>query len=611
MSRLTSTVLAASVAAASIAAVVYCLPADDPQRDTPRRVAKAALPTPPSCHFEVGETAAFSFESTTRDVRVEDDAADKLEGTLSWEVVDQRSHDRWRLRAALSDVSLTQILTPPNERAEGALNDPFFVEVDDSCRFVGFGFNAQWDARRRQLVQSALVTHEFVVPASPRETRWSASQFDGLGDFEARYELARGTDSETRVRRHKAAYEGAAEAAAFGISVAVVGSKATATFDRTAPHWLMASSGLERVQIRMQGEIAADLLQKFTLVRDDDLFVPVPAMDPQNADFRNAFDLEIEHDAAVDARLAQVSYDETLAAFLDRFADFEADPSYAAARELAAWLKAHPEGAAQLAASLRNGEVDRAARPALFLGLELSGTDAAREVLADLLVDARMAPVDRARAASALSDIGEPTQGTAELLLAQVQGDGDAMVANVSVLGLGSMAKRSGDEALRTYVREALDEELASAADEGAAHVVLDAMGNTGDPAFTDELTAHLGAESATTRKHAAEALGRLGSDESGPRLLEQLDAETDPAVRASIVGAYHGPPTADAIALMSDKLANSPSTTERAALIAWLGSAARSEPEAQDQLVAHIHRETDTRLMRQIGSFVPAAALR
>ena len=82
-------------------------------------------------------------------------------------------------------------------------------------------------------------------------------------------------------------------------------------------------------------------------------------------------------------------------------------------------------------------------------------------------------------------------------------------------------------------------------------------------------------------------------------------------AVRAAIVGAYHGPPTADAIARISEPLAASPSTSERAAIIAWLGAASRTDPEAESLLVAHLQRETNARLMQQIGAFVPAEALR
>lgn len=597
----------ASLAAASVVAIVYGLPQATESRPTARAV--KAAPEVPRCRFAPGEQAAFAVESTVRDVRGEE--TDHLRATLSWEVTEQLSSTRWRVRAALSGVSHSQSLTLPDERVSGSLTDAFFVDVDASCRLVDLGFTPEWDARRRRLVQSTLATHEFVMPPTARSKTWSAAQADGLGSFEASYASGPGsTARELVVDRRKAAYDGQA-GAAFGVSVVVVGSEATAHFDRERPQWLTDSSGFERIQIVVQGRVEADLVQRFSLVRDDARFVTVPPLSADDADFRDPADLEIERERLVDAEQAHVSYEEALASFLGRFAGGDEDPSYAAARELAAWLKNHPEGAQLLAAALRADAIDEAARPALFLGLELSGTDAARGVLSELLVDPQLRSVDRARAASALADIGEPTRSTAELLLAQAQGEGDPMVANVSVLGLGTLAKRSGDDELSGYVRDSLDEALAAAVDEGQARVLLDAMGNSGDSAFADTLEAHLGVESAATRQHAARALGRLDPAEAGPRLLDRLGAETDPAVSAAIVSAYNGPATAEVIATMSDKLADSTSVAERAALIAWLGAASRNEPAAQRRLVAHVQQETNAHLLQQIGEYVPAAELR
>jgi len=451
---------------------------------------------------------------------------------------------------------------------------------------------------------------EFVLPPPPGAQRWSASQSDGLGPFEASYELAPGTQgSPRRIRRHKAVYEGQARAQALGLTVAVLGSEATASFDGDHPRWLTSSAGSERVQILVQDRVEADLIQRFRLLRDDSRYAAIPAVPPDSADFGDAFALDIEREQPADPAVARLSYDDALQVFLARFSGSQ-DPSYAAARQLAGYLKTHPEAARRLVAALKKGAIPERARPALFLALELSGTDAARDALSSVLTDRHVRPVDRARAASALSDIGSPTRATAGLLLEQAKGDRDEMVANVSMLGLGNMAKRSGEPDFKEFVHSALKKELATAS-ESQARVVLGAMGNSGDPAFASELEAHLASDSASTRQHAAGALGRLDPAEGGPRLLERLRNEADPAVRTAIVGAYRGAPTADTLALFSEKLAASTSIEERSALIAWLGAASRTQPEARDILVAQFHRETSARLMQQIGAFVPAAALR
>lgn len=603
--------LAASLAAGSILFIKLGLSPKMEPRATVRATV-AASPVASRCRFSPGATAAFTLESTVRDVRGGEE--DHLRAELSWQVVEQLSATRWRLRAALSGVTHSQMLTLPEERVEGPLTAPFFIDVDASCRFGSFGFARDWDVRRRQFVRSMLLTHEFVLPAMLEKPRWSVSQSDGLGRFEAIYELASGAqETAMRMKRRKAAYDGKARAEALGLSVVVVGSEATASFDLDHPQWLTSTSGLERIQILVQGQLQGDLLQRFRLVRDDTRFVAMPVMAPADADFRDAFALDVERDHRVDAQAAQMSYKEALRVFLSHFSlRATGDSSYAAARQLSAWLKAHPEAAHRLVAALRAGAIDEPARPALFLGLELSGTETARDALSSVLVDPRLRAVDRARAASALSDLGRATRGTAELLLSQVHNDRDDRVANVSLLGLGSMARRSGDnEELRAYVRASLDRELAAAADENKTRIVLDAMGNSGDPSFGDAIEKQLGAQSASTRQHAAEALGRLDPAAAAPRLLARLREETDPAVSAAIVGAYRGPATADAIALMSDKLAASTSPSERAAIIAWLGASSLTRPEARSSLVAQFHRETSARLMQQIGTFVPAAALR
>lgn len=604
--------LATSIAAVSLLALSFGLPKAKAKAPTPASAPEAA-PAPaarvaPRCQFDPGETAAFSFEAAARDLRAQDE--DHFRGVLSVEAVAQPSASRWRLRAALSEVSQRQELTRPEDRVKGPLTAPFFIDIDATCRLVGFGFPRDWDARRRQLVQSMLLTHEFILPPTPGAQRWSATQSDGLGPFEADYEIAPATQGTSRrVRRHKVAYEGQTHAQAIGLSVSLLSAESTASFDGDHPRWLTASSGTERVRILIQDRVEADLIQRFRLLRDDSRYAAMPAVPPENADFSDAFALEIEREQPADPGVARLSYEEVLQAFLARFSGSK-DPSYAAARHLSGWLKTHPEAAPRLVAALRGRSIPESARPALFLALELSGTEAARGALSSVLADRHFRAVDRARAASALADIGSPTRATAGLLLERAKGDRDEMVANVSLLGLGSMAKRSGEQGLKEFVHASLKNELATAG-ESQVRVVLDAMGNSGDPTFAGELEAHLASGDAATRQHAAGALGRLDPAEGGPRLLDRLRTETDPTVRAAIAGAYHGPPTADTLALFSEKLAASPSIEERAALIAWLGAASRTQPEARDILVAQFHRETSARLMQQIGAFVPASALR
>src|SRR5690606_16392078 len=130
-----------------------------------------------------------------------------------------------------------------------------------------------------------------------------------------------------------------------------------------------------------------------------------------------------------------------------------------AALFLADWLRAHPSESGRVLDDLASGALDDVARSAAILALELAGTDESRDVLAAALTDARLSELDRARAASALADHGVPTRRAAELLLTQAREPSSSrMVANVSLLGVGTMARRAAgaDDPLRAELRDAL-----------------------------------------------------------------------------------------------------------------------------------------------------------
>ncbi len=553
------------------------------------------------CHFELDQRGAFRLESSVHDTRAPA-KQDALEGVLSWQVAERVSANEWRLRAALSDVEHGQSLTLPEERVSGSLEAPFFVDVDASCRFVGFGFDKSWSPRKRQLVQTLITTWEHVLPGDPSAKHWRVEQTDGVGSYEASYQRLPGRG--VGVRRDKAAYKDRDAARTLGLTLQLLGSSSTARYESG---WILRAGGRERLRIETSGTLQADLVQNFSVVRDDERFAPVPPLSVVDADFSDAFAMVVDHTREVDPSLLKVPFEKALADFIALFN--QPDVSFAAARQLAAWLQANPTKAKLLLAALRAERIPEKARPALFLALEISGHDESRAVLSSVLDDRAFSPLDRARAASALSDIGEPTQASAEQLRARSSDDG--MVGNVSLLGLGNLGSRAKDSELRDYVRGELSAELDSAA-QGHKSVVLDAIGNSGDSTFAGRVSEELSSDDPVTRRHAAKALGRMDPAVSAPSLLAQLDEERDPDTRAAIVNALKSAkPTPASIAKLSAQLEASQSIKERRALIEWLGAAARTLPAAGEALAAHFRVETDARLKQLIGTYLPASALR
>lgn len=583
-------ILVGALGCAAICTVVLTAPSPGPAA---RPAPAERLDSPAACRLQAGDTAAFRITSTL----VAEGDEDRFEGALSFEVV-SATVDRAQVRAAFSQVVLTQALTRPAERAASPEGVPFFFEVGRDCALRDVRYAPTWDARTRMLVQTQLDNHAFALPPSPA-ARWSAAGRDGLGRYTALFRVA--SRAPLAITRRKTAHVPRGDAAAYGVELRVEQAEALATFDPARPQWWRSTSGHEVVVIDVDGNAPVTLRQRFAAERDDALFAPVPALDAALADGQDPFSMPVAQ-AAPAARFS--SRAEAFDAFAAALAEGR---EHDAALLLAAWLKAHPEDVAPLAARLTAGD-DPSQHAALFLALELSGADTARDALMGLVDDAALSGLDQARAASALAGLGAPSQPVVDRLLARA--DGGDMAAGVSLLGVGSMAARAEDPALRDAIVTALNTRLDAAEDDGSVHRVLDAMGNSRDAAFVDTLAGALEADSALTRRHAAAALGRLPGEVAAPRLVERLRTEDAPRAVTSLVQALSatGQRSAEAFEVMQARL-DGASLEERAAIIAWLG--AGRDPAAQALLVAQFHREPSARLKQRIGQFVPATALR
>ncbi|ATB44881.1 hypothetical protein [Corallococcus macrosporus] len=573
------------------------------------------------CRFERQQTAAFSFASTaTLDGVPSPRAEDRLQGHLSWVVVEETQPGRPALlRAALSGVDLEQALSQEQGDAMELEGSPFYVRVDTRCRFTGLGFSPRWSGASRRLVSTLLESFEFVLPGDG-STHWSAEQRDGVGTYTAEYRREAAPRGATaRLVRTKQRYQLDDTARRLGLRVQVLGASAEADFDAAHGGWPRRVEGQETIRIHFPGEAPQGFTHRFHLVREDGRFVSVSdAVTPGEADFAEVWASAPETPSPVDPALAALDAGTARSRFLAFFSGGEKSAVFPAARFLAGWLRAHPEQSALLLADLRRGAIDEAARSAFFLAFELAGTEQSRQVLADALVSRDLSALDRSRAASALADHGEPSRAAAELLLTQVRESDSPMVANVSLLGLGSMAGRTqpGDP-LRDELHAALRDELRRAAGSQEELAVLDAIGNSGGDAFRDALDERLKSGPAALRGRAAEALGRLSPEVSRPLLVSQLEREPSPGVSTTILRSLaHLAPgaaldlTGAELALAGRKLATSTNVEERAGVIEWVGRA-HGQPEARRVLAAHFPREPNVRLQQRIGAFVTPGELR
>lgn len=572
------------------------------------------------CHFESRETAAFSFESSaTLDAVPSLQAEDHFRGLLSWVVVEEAHQGRPALlRASLSSVVLEQALSEERVNAVELQDSPFYVRVDTTCRFAGIGFSPHWSGASRRLVTTLLESFEIVLPGDD-STHWKAEQHDGVGAYTAQYRRDASPRGSTRIVRTKPRYHLDDTARRMGIRVQVLGARAEATIDSERRGWVQSVEGQETVRIHLPGGDPQGFVHRFRLLREDSHSVAVnDSLSPEGADFANVFQAAPHAPPPADLALAALDADAARARFLAFFIEDGKSAVFPAARFLAGWLRAHPQESALLLADLQRGAIAEAAHAALFLAFELAGTDQSRQVLADALVSNQLSALNRSRAASALADHGEPSRRAAELLLTQARESESPMVANVSLLGVGSMAGRTrqGDP-LRDELRAALRGELERATGSNEELAVLDALGNSGDDAFGSALDERLRRGRPALRVRAAEALGHLSPEVARPLLVSQLENEPSPKVSTAILRSLSRLDpvteldlTRAELALAGRKLATSSIVEERAAVIEWVGRA-RRQLEARRVLAAHFHKEPNIHLQQRIGAFVTPSELR
>ncbi len=567
---------------------------------TPPPSAAPSVRAAPRCRFEPGDTAAFVLETEAR-AHVDDQAhpdEDRMQAVLSV----RAGATRGKLDAALTEIVLTQALSRPEERVREPLTASFELTLDERCRITGFAFDPKWSPRARQLVATWLKTYEFALPDAPASS-WQADQTDGLGDFVASYTQR----SDRDVTRAKLAYDTPSATGAMSISIEVFESRADATFGRDG-RWLATAEGRERVRIRVKGAVQADLEQRFLIERDDARYVAPAATDV--LDGRDPFALEVD---AIESRRAGFdgTHDEVLAQFEAMFANGDESRSFEASERLAAQIAADPALAQRLLEALREGRFGDIERAALYLALELSDAPAAAAVLREVIADHAFAPIDRARAVSALSDHGDATMDKATLLRRLAE-DETEMVASVGMLALGNLAARADGDGdgtgVRESIRHSLGEALDTAEDLDRELLVVDAIGNARDATFADALSERLQDPRATMRTHAVEAIAGLGREVAEPALLAQLGDEPSSAVAGAIARALRsvGARSEAGFDVARQRLAAEPSARTRAHLVDWLGHAG-----AQSALIEQFHRESNVDVLRRIGRFVPAEALR
>lgn len=603
-----------------------------------RRHAVSAAPTPPrtasGCEFSVGEQLAFNVHSTGTAGNPGDAGAApqniRLDAVMWWRVLEERGGS-WVIGASLDGVKLSEGAAPPDAIRSANLQAPFAIQIGKDCRFRNIRFGADSDPEARHQITGLLRSIELI--RSPRPgTEWVSRHQDELGPFDATYRL----DTTSRVpmlSRTRSRYSSAMgtlsnKQLGGRPRVEILQSQIQAALDPQG-RWARELTDQEHLRFFIGSRLLSEVTAAVDLTRIETTGQAPAALDRLRLDTLLGSDGEPV--AAKDEPPLPPPPDSALGA-LDvsgAVADFQRtlgtvnDGLFQATQRLAGYLAANPAAIDELVAKIRSGAIDPKLHSALFLALQKTRSAAAEKALGAAMADRGMSPMNRMRAASALSDIPKPTLQTARALIEQSRQPAanveEREVSGAALLALGALSHRvlSSQPAVAEVVRGDLTERLRSASAPAERNLALDAIGNAGDKALAETVREYGKDADPVVRVHAAQAFRRMELDTSEPVLADWLSREEEPQVRRSIASALNEKlhedqraPSAATVQAAVARLAQEGDAPSRAGLIELLGRAAATESAAKQALIEQFRREKIVELQVLIGRYVGAADL-
>ena len=517
-------------------------------------------------------------------------------------------------------------LAPSATNARGIQSAPFALQIGRDCRFMAFGFPQGTPASIANRARQLLASFEVVLSARG-ETQWVRLESDNVGQYSAEY-----TRDGSHVRKRRQAYRTLFDTD--GLSVDVTSSHVTAELAADG-RWLASLEGKEQLKLRLGNPWRADSPQ-FAVTLNARFSaravapsgrLEAPLATPTwtwLADGAPPLPTSVrDNEAPPDPRLRGL----TLANVVQEMeAIRRADRVSGSARAgdlLAAWLRANPAEAARVVAALRAGEVPMELHSAVFFGLEKAGTPEAHDALADALVRPGLDVVDRARAASALSDVPRPTDATLAALdtvSRAPMGAEHTALETAATYAMGTLEHNTlaTQPLLADAAHSLLRERVLAPRSGKELKAALGAVYNSRNVAYLPEVVALMSSDDLAGRLGAYTALTGMPPASTGDLFLGAYEQESEDPVRSRAVGAFvkqtrvsGEPPMPEVVEQAADALTFEAGSETREQLIRLLGEAARAGGVvATAALVAHFHRERVPELLELIGHYIGAEEL-
>ncbi len=494
------------------------------------------------------------------------------------------------------------------------LGDTFLIRVEPRCAIREFGWRTEGDleaAHEQQILAAAL---GFSAPASDDDEVWGATGFDATGRYDVSYRRTGPTQIHGEVVDFHLS-TGVVQGV-LPIEMSVLSSNIEVELGTGV--WFEKLSSARALDLAFAREPVGGHARSTVATR------AAPGR------WRAAVDLDdggwswgsllsrpaLDEGPSFDETLVAVPVAEALSTYRDMIAEQRSTAEFGG--YLQGWLRANPEGAKELVATLRSGgfEGEALARSGVFYALGSAQTPEAAAALLGILDGSGDRRAHKVAAAQALAMVDSPTPDMVELLAEQAESGALHGIERGSMaLALGSLANSAADEhpLIAAQARSEIEGWLSAPEDSEQLRHSLLAAGNAGHDELVVSIAPYLDHQDAKVRSSAAHALRQMSPEQAYPALEERL-FDDDRSVRTSAIEAattvcrrHDQAPPRSMVEMAGDSLEGATASEERV-LLGLLGEAAqrgdaRAKSLLSDRLQAQLHAaERDPQRIAALG---------
>lgn len=535
----------------------------------------------------------------------------EIDAILNINVLDLNDQD------VFSAIQLSEVRARYNGEEDPGLNRlyqlPFLLVMDRNGRLISVTLPNAISEQDGAVLQGIVESLEVVVPLNVGK-EWEVEQTHSTGSYIAGYNF---DSKEGKIIKRKKRYTHLDSESFPPDSIAAIRDSRFQVRLSNAPQcWIGFFGGRERLQISGSGgSVKFEMtltLEPVVGEIDNDLHLwNVVSYEEMRKNLLKG--KKNSTSRANQERIERIAEElkgenEVLSGLIEKYAkDMSSADMMALKDQISDYLLAFPEQLEVFSAMLRDPATDREKHGFLIYVLQMTASNEAQQLLAELAEDPTQVKENRIRAISAAAFVEEPAPELVQAIWQLSQQSDDKEIADTAILSYGATARRlqKNDPTSTAKIHQNLSGEFQNALKAGetqrAAQLLL-ALGNTAYPGIVQDVESGLANSDPTIRAAAAEALGEI-EDGFATKLLEQqiMIEEEGPVLAQLYKGLLKREFSQEAAQHAKSSLSSEQDDGARLAMVDYLVKHRQNDLEIQDVLDQQRKVETNSLIYGRI----------